>query len=145
MNNIAVLKIKVFFKLCWVRSVQIIRETVRVGKDLNLRFPMFTHTYIHNVGTIAFFWLSLNVRFLLTPFKEKFEDTIGVIRIRISKRNWKTQWPKEKGEKDKQRSTKHTHKTQDRVTRTPLIIWGEPGAPKWLTVPAPLVALVVYI
>jgi hypothetical protein len=44
---------------------------------------------------------------------------------------WTTEWPKEKGEKDQQRSTKHTHKTQDRVTRTPLIIWGEPGAPKW--------------
>jgi hypothetical protein len=27
-----------------------------------------------------------------------------------------TQWPKEKGQKDKQRSTKHTHKTKDRVT-----------------------------
>jgi hypothetical protein len=26
----------------------------------------------------------------------------------------------EKGQKDKQRSTKHTHKTKDRVTRTPL-------------------------
>ena len=53
MNNIAVLKIKVFFKLCWVRSVQIIRETVRVGKDLNLRFSMFAHTYIHSVGTLV--------------------------------------------------------------------------------------------
>ena len=31
-----------------------------------------------------------------------------------------TQWPKEKEQKDKQRSTKHTHKTKDRVTRTPL-------------------------
>ena len=31
-----------------------------------------------------------------------------------------TQWPKEKGQKDKQQSTKHTHKAQDRVTRTPL-------------------------
>ena len=30
-----------------------------------------------------------------------------------------TQWPKEKVQKDKQRSTKHTHKTKDRVTRTP--------------------------
>ena len=30
------------------------------------------------------------------------------------------QWPKEKGQKDKQRSTKHTHKTKDQVTRTPL-------------------------
>jgi len=30
-----------------------------------------------------------------------------------------TQWPNEKVQKDKQRSTKHTHKTKDRVTRTP--------------------------
>ena len=27
-----------------------------------------------------------------------------------------TQWPKEKVQKDKQRSTKHTYKTKDRVT-----------------------------
>ena len=31
-----------------------------------------------------------------------------------------TQWPKAKAQKNKQRSTKHTHKTKDRVTRTPL-------------------------
>ena len=31
-----------------------------------------------------------------------------------------TQWPKEKGQKDKQRSTKHTHKSKDRVKRIPL-------------------------
>jgi hypothetical protein len=31
-----------------------------------------------------------------------------------------TQWPKEKVQKDKQRSTKHTYKTKDRVTRTPV-------------------------
>ena len=31
-----------------------------------------------------------------------------------------TQWSKEKVQKDKQRSTKHTHKAKDRVTRTPL-------------------------
>ena len=36
-----------------------------------------------------------------------------------------TQWPKEKVQKDKQRSTKHSHKTKDRVTRTPLKIGGE--------------------
>jgi hypothetical protein len=29
-----------------------------------------------------------------------------------------TQCPKEKVQKDKQRSTKHTHKTKDQVTRT---------------------------
>jgi hypothetical protein len=36
-----------------------------------------------------------------------------------------TQWPKEKVQKDKQRSTKHTHKTKDRVTRTPLKTGGK--------------------
>ena len=34
-----------------------------------------------------------------------------------------TQWPKEKVQKDKQRSIKHTYKTKDRVTRTPLKNW----------------------
>ena len=36
-----------------------------------------------------------------------------------------TQWPKENKEKGKQRSTKHTHKIKDRVTRTPLKTEGE--------------------
>jgi hypothetical protein len=36
-----------------------------------------------------------------------------------------TQWPKEKVQKDKQRSTKHTYKTKDRITRTPLKTGGE--------------------
>ena len=36
-----------------------------------------------------------------------------------------TQWPKEKVQKDKQRSTKHTHQTKDRVTWTPLKTRGE--------------------
>jgi hypothetical protein len=37
----------------------------------------------------------------------------------------KTQWPKEKVQKDKQLSTKHIHKTKDRVTRTALKTGGE--------------------
>ena len=36
-----------------------------------------------------------------------------------------TQWSKEKVQKDKQRSTKHTHTAKDRVTRTPLKPGGE--------------------
>ena len=36
-----------------------------------------------------------------------------------------TQWPKGKVQKNKQRSSKHTYKTNDRVTRTPLKIGGE--------------------
>ena len=48
---------------------------------------------------------------------EEFEDTKGVIRIRKSEKN-----RQHNGQKDIQRSTKHTHKTKDRVTRTPLKI-----------------------
>ena len=36
-----------------------------------------------------------------------------------------TQWPNEKVQKDKQRSTKHTYKTKDRITRTPQKTGGE--------------------
>ena len=57
-------------------------------------------------------------------------NTKGVIRIRILKKNRFTrhmQWPKEKVQKGKQteRSTKYTHKTKDRVTRTPIQTGGE--------------------
>ena len=38
-----------------------------------------------------------------------------------------TQWPKEQGQEDKHRSTKHTYKTKVRVTRTPLKTGGELG------------------
>ena len=40
------------------------------------------------------------------------------------------QLPKEKAQKDKQRSTKHTHKTKDRVTRTSLKLGVNSGARK---------------
>jgi hypothetical protein len=42
-----------------------------------------------------------------------------------SKENQTTQWSKEKVQKNKQRSTKHTHTTKDRVTRTPLQTGGK--------------------
>jgi hypothetical protein len=54
-----------------------------------------------------------------------------------------TQWPKEKIQKDKQRSTKHTHTTRNRVTRTPLKTGGELRCSGRVAVPAPLVAPVV--
>ena len=56
-----------------------------------------------------------------------------------------TQWPKEKAQKDKQQSTKHTYKTKDRATRTPLKPGVNSGAPEGLEVPAPLVAPIVLI
>ena len=59
-------------------------------------------------------------------FEEELEDTIGVIRICISKKNRQNNGQyKKKSTKDKQRSTKHTYKTKARVTRTPLKSGGE--------------------
>ena len=49
----------------------------------------------------------------------------GAIGIRISKKNRQHNGQKKKVRKDKQRSTKHTYKTKDRVTRTPLETGGE--------------------
>jgi hypothetical protein len=43
-----------------------------------------------------------------------------VIRIRISKKNRQHNGQKKKYKRDKQQSTKYTHTTKDRVTRTPL-------------------------
>ena len=50
-------------------------------------------------------------------WEEEFEDTKGVIRIRTLQKNGQHNG---QTKKYKQRSTKHTHKTKDRVTRTPL-------------------------
>ena len=52
--------------------------------------------------------------------QEEFEDTKGVIRIRKSKKKKQHNGQKKKVQKDKQLSTKHTYKTKDRVTRSPL-------------------------
>jgi hypothetical protein len=49
--------------------------------------------------------------------KEEFEDTKGVIRIGKSKKDEQHNGHKKK---DKQRSTKYTHKAKDWVTRIPL-------------------------
>jgi hypothetical protein len=59
-----------------------------------------------------------NVEYLV---QDEFEDTKRVIRIRIWKKNRQhNDQRKSTKQKDKQRATKHTHKTKDRVTRTPL-------------------------
>jgi len=55
---------------------------------------------------------------------KEFGDTKGVIKICISKKN-RQHNDKKKVQKDKQRSTKHTHKTKDRVTVWCFVITGE--------------------
>jgi hypothetical protein len=57
--------------------------------------------------------------------QEEFEDTKGGNQHPYIEEEQTTQWPKKKVQKDKQRTTKHTHKTKDRVTQTPLKTGGE--------------------
>jgi hypothetical protein len=90
------------------------------------------HPFDHiksQVCTSAWWWLIFKrhsipstIKFSATSFKHEMVP-IG----RYQRGNQKpyieeqtTQWPKEKVQKDKQRSTKHTYKTKDRVTPTPL-------------------------
>ena len=47
---------------------------------------------------------------------EEFEDTKGGNQNPYIAEEQTTLWPKEKVQKDKERSAKHTHKTKDRVT-----------------------------
>ena len=77
-----------------------------------------------------------------TKGQEEFEDTKGVIRICISKKDRQHNGQKKKY---KQRSTKHTYKTKDRVTRTPLKTGVNSCAPEGCAVPVPLVTPVVLI
>jgi hypothetical protein len=57
--------------------------------------------------------------------REEFEDTKRGNQHPYIEKEQTTQWPNEKVQKHKQRSTKHEHKTKDRVTRTPQRTGGE--------------------
>ena len=61
----------------------------------------------------------------IIQYIEELEDTTGVIKIRISKKNRQHNGQKKKYKRTNNDLQKHTHKTKDRVTRTPLKIGGE--------------------
>ena len=61
------------------------------------------------------------------PEQEEIEDTKGVIRIRISKKNRQHNDQQKKYKRTNNDLKKHTHKTKDRVIRTPLKTGGELG------------------
>jgi hypothetical protein len=70
--------------------------------------PRATKSFSHEAN-ITFAFLEYEKSAILYPYIE--EKT--------------TQWPNEKVQRYKQRSTKHTYKTKDRETRTPLKTGGE--------------------
>jgi hypothetical protein len=68
-------------------------------------------------------WLrSIGFGFVSTSFRL---DLGTVPTVSYIEEEQTTQWLSEQVQKDKQRSTKHTYKTKDRVTRTPLKPGGE--------------------
>ena len=81
----------------------------------------------------TFTWYKINCE---AEFEEKKWDN----QYRYIKEEQIIHWHKEKVQKDKQRSTKHTHKTKDRVTRTSQKTGVKSGAPEGWSVPDPLVA-----
>ena len=62
--------------------------------------------------------------------EEEFKDTKGVIRNHISKKNRQYNGQKKKHKRTNNDLQNFTHKTKDRVTRTPLKIGVNSGAPE---------------
>ena len=92
--------------------------------------------YMSLLCILVFWWNILSTNVLKLAFKYRVSSILNTIKFELDLRKvWicqrgnqnlyikeeqTTQWPKEKVQKDKQRSTKHTYETKDRVTRTPL-------------------------
>jgi len=66
---------------------------------------------------INFIFRENNIRLFVLRRVLRYQRVIKNLYIEDEKT---TQWSNEKVQKDKQRSTKHTHKTKDRITRIKL-------------------------
>jgi hypothetical protein len=96
----------------------------------------FSHAHIRKLLLITHNNKRWNGRMIKQQYIQLYNDG-GNMQLKCIRRVWRyqrdntnpyieerqtTQWPKEKVQKDKQRSTKLTYKTKGRVTRTPLKI-----------------------
>ena len=78
-----------------------------------------------NLAFIPVFKPHTHKSYILEHVRRLWRNQRGNQNPYISKKNRQHDGQKKKGQQDKQRSTKHTCKTKDRVTRTPLKIGGE--------------------
>ena len=101
-----------------------------------LRFVCNVSCHVLELSVIVFLFVTFGLLEILgmTLFELLIEIIYWVGRAwRYQRDNQKpyieeeqtAQWPKEKEQKDKQRSTKYTYKTNDRITRIPLKTGGE--------------------
>jgi hypothetical protein len=95
-----------------------------------MQFLFFSNDVILNGGRnyrkikgehIRLAWIKLAHYFQMKRFPYALSKSAKPLYIEEQTK----QWPKEKVQKDTQRSTKHSYKTKDRVTRTPLKTGGE--------------------
>ena len=81
-----------------------------------LKFYQFTNDKITcNIIRLISLWHRMSLLILRRACRYKKGNQNPLIE-----KEQTTQWPNEKQQNDKQRSTKHPHKTKDRVARTPL-------------------------
>ena len=78
-------------------------------------FLHITRDDFRSASILVLYWIPRNQIYLRRVWRYQRDNHNPYIE-----KEQTTQWPKEKVQKDKQRSTKHTYKTKDRVTRTPL-------------------------
>jgi hypothetical protein len=83
-------------------------------------FSGFVNFYTHPMTISVLWWSTYSLQSLRRVWRyQRGNQNPYIEEVQT------TQWSKEKVLKDKQRSTKHTCKTKDRETRTPLKIGGE--------------------
>ena len=80
--------------------------------------PLCSNSYLIIVNRLFTLKMILNTGFLWAKIIRRVWRYQRGNQKPYIKEEQTTQWPKEKVQKDKQWSTKHTYKTKDRVTRT---------------------------
>ena len=116
-NKCCLRKKYVFNMLIWNIAGSFTRDII-----LSMSFHSFRFVNRHK---FCYHWWKIN-RFSISTYErtyytwKKYEDTKGLIRLPISKKNKQLNDQKKKSAKGQQRPTNHTYKTKERVTRTPL-------------------------
>ena len=111
-------------------AINVIQIVFRLNKTIPtlcflLRFKRDSQCVLNPVVYVSEQSIGVTRSLIHTIFKKSLKIPKGGNQNPYIEEEQTTQWTKEKGQKDKQRSTKHTYKTKDRVTRTPLKTRGE--------------------
>ena len=139
--------------ICWfalhetlfidVISICFFIEMVKLLEHKHFKISLYVLIYLNflfvyfNTNSLKLWTTHIVLNIVLDPITG---DVMNIVTLQLTRRVWRyqrgnqnpyieeeqtTQWPKEKVQQDKQLSIKHTYKTKDRVTRTPLKTGGE--------------------